>query len=347
MKQSQHTHSPAGGGGSTAPLLLVEGTGAIARRHIANFRLVRPDLRVQVLRASTRPLVSPLPDDVELVESLEAAVLARPALAVIAGPASTHVRTALPLVEAGVPVLVEKPLSSSLAEAERLVWPVQTGHAGLMVAYVLRFHEALLALRDVLTRGDIGRPVALRGEVGQYLPDWRPGVPWRESVSARSALGGGALLELSHEIDYARWLVGDAVGVRGVLRRLGDVTVDVEDWVDLHWTTAGGVEVDLHMDMLQRTPHRVCRVVGTEGTAEADVISGRVVVRRPGGAEDVVAVGGVDRNAAYLSLARAALAMAAGAPPPVPLEDGLAVLRIIECARRSSTMKGAEVALCE
>jgi predicted dehydrogenase len=326
-------------------LLLVEGTGAIARRHIANFRLLCPDLRVQVLRASTRPLSSPLPQGVELVESLDAALHNRPTLAVIAGPATTHVRTALPLVEAGVPVLVEKPLSSSLAEAERLLSMTQAGRAGLMVAYVFRFHAALLALRNVLMRGDIGRLIALRAEVGQYLPDWRPGVPWQESVSARSALGGGALLELSHEIDYARWLVGDAVDLRGVLRRLGDVTVDVEDWVDLHWTTAAGVEVDLHMDMLQRTPYRVCRVLGSEGTAEVDVIAGRVVVRRPGRAEDVVVAGGADRNAAYVALARAALDMASGDPSSVTLEDGLAVMRIVQGTRRSSELKGAEVSL--
>jgi predicted dehydrogenase len=328
-----------------SPVLLIEGTGAIARRHIANFRLLQPNLRIQVLRASPRPLSSPLPDDVELVASLDEALHNRPTLAIIAGPATTHVQTALPLVEAGVPVLVEKPLSSSLVEAERLLGTTQARHAGLMVAYVFRFHTALLALRNVLMRGDIGRPIGLRAEVGQYLPDWRPGMPWHESVSARSALGGGALLELSHEIDYARWLVGDAVNLRGTLRRLGAVTVDVEDWVDLHWTTADGVEVDLHMDMLQRTPHRVCRVLGSEGTADVDLIAGRMVVRRPGRAEDVVVAGVGDRNAAYVALARAALDMASGDPSSVPLEDGLAVMRIVQGARRSSELKGAEVSL--
>lgn len=330
------------------PVLLVEGTGAIARRHIANFRLVWPGIQVQVLRASARPLVSPLPDDVEIVESLEAAVRHPPTLAVVAGPATTHVRTALPLVEAGVPVLVEKPLSSSLTEATRLLAIGQSRRGALMVAYVLRFHEALLALRQVVESGDIGVPIALRAEVGQYLPDWRPGLPWRETVSARADLGGGALLELSHEIDYARWLVGEAVGVRCVLRRIGDVTLDVEDWVDLHWSTEAGVEVDLHMDMLQRAPHRVCRVIGTTGTVEADLLAGCVAVRRPGGSDLIVrAAGGLDRNAAYVALARAAWAMAEGDPSPIPLEEGMAVMRIVEAARRSSTVKGAEVSLCE
>jgi hypothetical protein len=60
----------------------------------------------------------------------------------------------------------------------------------------------------------------------------------------------------------------------------------------------------------------------------------------------VVIEGDPGRNAAYVALARAALVMASGGPSAVPLADGLAVMRIVEAARRSSGMKGAEVSLC-
>ena len=49
----------------------------------------------------------------------------------------------------------------------------------------------------------------LSPEVGQYLPDWRPGTDYKSGVSAQKDLGGGALLELSHELDYLQWFFGN------------------------------------------------------------------------------------------------------------------------------------------
>ncbi len=56
--------------------------------------------------------------------------------------------------------------------------------------------------------GKIGRVLWLNVESGQYLPDWRPWQNYRESYSARQELGGGIILDGSHELDYICWLLG-------------------------------------------------------------------------------------------------------------------------------------------
>jgi len=102
-------------------------------------------------------------------------------------------------------------------------------------------------------------------------------------VSARAALGGGALLELSHEIDYVRWLAGEVTAVAAAVGRLGNLEIDVEDSADLMLTFASGARGTVHLDMLQRPATRTCRIVGSEGTLAWDGIRHQVRVHRPGG----------------------------------------------------------------
>ena len=73
----------------------------------------------------------------------------------------------------------------------------------------------------------------LRCEIGQYLPLWRPGSDYRLGVSANRALGGGVLLELSHELDYLRWIFGDVDWVQASLERQSALEIDVEDTAHL------------------------------------------------------------------------------------------------------------------
>ena len=70
---------------------------------------------------------------------------------------------------------------------------------------------------DLMQNKIVGKILSVRCEVGQFLPSWRPNIDYRESVSARKALGGGALLELSHEIDYLMWIFGDIDWVKATL----------------------------------------------------------------------------------------------------------------------------------
>ncbi len=115
---------------------------------------------------------------------------------------------------------------------------------------------------------------------GHYLPDWRQARDYRSSVSAQQALGGGAALELSHEFDYVRTLLGKPVAVSAQLLRSGTLDVDVEDCLDALVEFAGGAMASFHLDMLSQPAERRCRIVGNAGTAEWDVLADTVRVFR-------------------------------------------------------------------
>ena len=62
-----------------------------------------------------------------------------------------------------------------------------------------------------------------------WLPDWRPQIEYKDSVSAKNDLGGGVLLELSHEIDLALWLFGKFEITYSFIRNSRILDIDVDD----------------------------------------------------------------------------------------------------------------------
>lgn len=129
---------------------------------------------------------------------------------VVASPNSCHVEHGLRCVEAGVPVLVEKPLADTVADARRLVEAAEAAGVPLLVGHHRRHSPILAAARDVVHRGVLGRLVAVQGSALFRKPDgYFDDAPWR-----REPGGGPILINLIHEIDNLRALCGDIAGVQ-------------------------------------------------------------------------------------------------------------------------------------
>jgi len=201
-----------------------------------------------------------------VVYSFEEAIDPKPDVAFITNPASAHILIATRLAREGIDLFIEKPLSSILSGVDHLLQTQKKHKILIMVGYNLRFHPPLQILKQCVREGKIGKLIIIRAEVGQYLPEWRPGSDYSNSVSARSELGGGAVLELSHELDYARWLAGEVISVTAQTDRLSDLEMDVEDTAEIIIRFASGALGSIHLDMVQRPSTRYCKVTGTDGT---------------------------------------------------------------------------------
>ncbi len=328
--------------------VLVAGYGSVGRRHLANLRLLDPAGEAAVLRRIGNREEA-LPQGVRVARTMAEALSFGPEAAIVASPASLHVEDALALARRGVHLLVEKPLSDSLDAVDELLAACRERSLVLMTGYNLRFHEPLRALHAAVSGGDIGRVLSVRAEVGQYLPEWRPSADYREGVSARSELGGGAVLELSHELDYVRWLAGEVTEVFAWSGRLGGLEIDVEDTAEILLRLAGGALGSVHLDMVQRPYSRGCRIVGSEGTAAWDGATDRVSAwtAAKGAWSDLRPAGPVDRNASFLSELRHFLdCVRTGAPPLVPGEEGRRTLAVA-MAVKASSREGRPVALTQ
>lgn len=329
--------------------VLVVGFGSIGARHARVVRALHPDVEIAVLRSTPGRTGVDVPGLMPVAD-LDAAIAFAPTAAVIASPATHHAATALRLIEAGVPLLVEKPLAADVADARAIADAAARRGAIVATGYNLRFAPGLRWLHERLAAGVIGPVRTARAEVGQYLPDWRHGHDYRECVSARRALGGGALLELSHELDYLVWLLGRPQAVSAILARTSDLAIDVEDCAQLGLRFDGEdgrpLLASVTLDFVRRDPRRRCTLVGRDGTLEWDGITGRCThVDAAAGLVEERLLPVSDRDATYLAeWTDLAEAVAVGRAPTVDAAAGARIVALVAAARTAAA-DGRTVAL--
>ncbi|MBX7069478.1 MAG: Gfo/Idh/MocA family oxidoreductase [Microthrixaceae bacterium] len=240
------------------PRILVIGQGSIGRRHATNLRALGADVTVVDVEFDGR-----VPPGFGGV--------------VVASPTVLHAEHAAAALATGAAVFVEKPMASDAAAAFELA---DSAGDRLMVGYNLRFHAPLQRVAALLRGGRAGTPHSYRFWFGQWLPDWRPTVDYRQSYSARADLGGGILADAIHELDLAVWMVGEPLEVVGaVVGSVGPLEIDVEDMVRAVLRTAAGVPVTIELDYLARQYRRGVEVIGSEATVGYDWSTKEVTVR--------------------------------------------------------------------
>lgn len=248
--------------------VLVVGCGSIGLRHARNLlalgvqQLAVCDTdpeRVAACRAEI-----PVPSYADLGPALQQF---HPEVALICTPPVYHLEQALAALRAGAHVFIEKPVAECSRGLDELMSLARSRKLAVQVGYNLRFHPGLVKLKELIDHRVLGPVLWLRAEAGQYLPDWRPDQDYRQSYSARRGLGGGILLDGSHELDYILWLLGDPSRVICQADHVSSLEVDVEDSATLLLQFPGRVRAELHLDFVQRSYTRNCKVVGELGTA--------------------------------------------------------------------------------
>lgn len=265
--------------------ILMVSLGSIGQRHLSNTRELLPDAAIAVYRthfyAENR-----LPDGADRIfVDRDEALAFKPDTVIVSSPANLHVEHALAFIRNGAHVFIEKPLAVSHAEVADILSASRASDRFTMVGYVLRFQPMLHYIRSLLHSDELGEVRTANVQVGQYLPDWRPDSDYRQGVSAQKKLGGGALLELSHEIDYSTWLFGMPQNVICSSGRISDLDIDVEDSACLimeygHDKLAKRVVVQV--DFLQRVANMAIQVVGSRATLYADLIREHAWIVVPG-----------------------------------------------------------------
>ncbi|MDQ8705401.1 Gfo/Idh/MocA family oxidoreductase [Streptomyces sp. LHD-70] len=164
----------------------------------------------------------------------------RPDVAHVCTPHHQHVPVALDLLDAGVHVLIEKPLAHTHEEAERLVEAAERSDTRIGVCFQNRYNATSQAARELLDSGEVGAVLGATATVmWARTADYYRAKPWR---GRWETAGGGLLINQAiHTLDLVQWLVGDVVDVNGraSTRLYGDV-IEVEDTAELLLTHDGG-----------------------------------------------------------------------------------------------------------
>ena len=318
--------------------ILIAGLGAIGQRHARNLRTLYGDgLELLALRRRglshvvTESLERDDSRDVEaelgvrVFENLDEALAAGPDAVFVCTPSSQHMEIAQRAAEAGGHLFIEKPVSHTLDGVERLRETVAAKRLVALVGCQWRYHPCVRWFRDLLQDGTLGRLVHAEIDYGEYLPDWHPYEDYRTSYAARAELGGGVVLTQIHDYDLAWWLFGPAHAVTASGGHLSDLDIDVEDTV--HARLEGAVPVEVRQSFASRPPRRTISVEGANGSVTVDLLNARISSEPR--VASATAFADYQRHQMFMDEVRHFQACMAGVEPPaVPLDDGIAVLRI-------------------
>jgi predicted dehydrogenase len=269
-------------------------------------------------------------------------------LVVVAAPNRAHVPLAAAALEAGLHVVVDKPLASSAAEGRSLVEQARARERMLTVFQNRRWDGDFLTLRELLAQDALGRIFRFESRYERWRPELKGG--WREEPAAEEA--GGILFDLgSHLVDQALQLFGPVGHVYAELdvRRPG---ARVDDDVFLALEHASGVRSHLWMSAVAAQQGPRFRVLGDRAAfvkhgmdvQEEALRAGRSPLELDWGEEPEDAWGtlGVDDDLRKVPSKRGSYgafyegvagSLRDGLPPPVDPRDAVEVLEILEAAR--------------
>ena len=322
----------------------IVGLGSIGCRHLRLAREFQSDLNIIAVRSSKGKKIEEEKLVDSVVYSLEDAIDCGIESAIIATPAVYHAQQAIKLMEKGIHVLIEKPLSHSLHNMTELLKVNKKTKTVALVGYCLRYNSGALKFFDIINSKKIGQILHVQVDCGSYLPDWRKGMDYRESVSAKAELGGGVLLELSHELDYIRWFFGEIKSVYAKIQNSGTLDINVEDSVDMIFSSEQGYSVSVHLDFNSRYIRRKCIARCANGDLTWDAIANKVIWIPANGFEELETYKN-DRDYIYREQLKHFFDCIENKKRPlVSLDDGVIVLNMIESAKKSHKI-GKKVAI--
>ena len=184
--------------------------------------------------------------------------------AVVATATASHDEVAMPLLEMGIPLLVEKPLARNTRRAEKLMKASEKRGVPLMVGHVERFNPAVVATKQLIRSGTLGEIISINVR--------------RVGGTPRDVLGAGdVLVDLAvHDIDIVSWVLGDVPRFAGALGHRGKKVIDSASLL----FQCKGAAVDLHMNWVTPVKIRSMAVTGSKGYLEANLMTQQVFVSR-------------------------------------------------------------------
>jgi predicted dehydrogenase len=291
--------------------IFIVGFGSIGKRHFQVITKVLPKVNIYLVHHSAdspfggherrtfgghERITGEFPTYSDAFLALEHGTVPFPDLVFICNPSSFHLDVAWKFAKLQNPkwkssflkdpsfsqktvkgIFIEKPISNSTKGVSEFLGYCMDKNIVVQVGYMLRFTHTLQSLKHILETNTLGDIYSVQTSFGEYLPGWRNSANYAKEVSAQKSMGGGVILEISHEFDYLSWLFGTPVSVKCIASKQSNLEIDVEDTADFllqfptNCTTENSLPryltANIHIDMLDIKPHRTLRVVCEYGTA--------------------------------------------------------------------------------
>ena len=250
------------------------GVGSIAKRHIRNLYEICEEMDIELIVDALRRSSS---DDVEVdnisntyhfIDDLPTDYDA----IFITNPTEYHAKTLIDLHNCAHHFFIEKPITS--IDTADLINELSLRKESIYyVACPLRYTDVIQYLKNHIIVDEVN---AVRCISSSYLPDWRPGIDYRNTYSAHRDLGGGVSIDLIHEWDYLSFLFGLPDEVKSFIGKVSKLEIDSDDYAVYMARYSDNMIAELHLDYFGRKTIRNIEIYTDEDTIVGDLIAGEV-----------------------------------------------------------------------
>lgn len=251
--------------------VLFIGLGSIAKRHISNLKeMFGREISITVLRSGNNLVLEDAIifliahicyDSSELEQEYDAVF--------VTNPTSQHYNTLLKYKRLSNCFFVEKPVFLTGKEELKLF---KDDRKVYYVACPIRYTNVIQYIKKNI---DFSYVYSMRCISSSYLPDWRTGIDYRQSYSARKALGGGVSIDLIHEWDYIDYLIGEPLDVKYIATKKSDLEIDSDD-IAVYIAEYEDKVVEIHLDYFGRVPIRRIELFTHDDTIVVDLINQKI-----------------------------------------------------------------------
>lgn len=256
------------------------GMGSIGKRHLFNFvELCKEraiDFQIDLLRETDSPISNQIKSIIKNEYFMFDEMDKDYEIAFITNPTSLHYDSILKFGSISKNMFIEKPLFHNVS----LQFPEQVFNKGgtYHVAAPLRFSPVIEYLKKDLLLNQI---FSVRAVCSSYLPDWRPGVDYRETYSANREMGGGVRLDLIHEWDYIRYIFGDPSEVLMLGGKFSKLEINAED-LFVYIAKYKDKIIEIHLDYFGRKEERKIKLYKEDEAILADLKENTIEFEKAG-----------------------------------------------------------------
>lgn len=260
--------------------ILICGVGSIGRRHFRVIKRYLPKIKIGIIRTGKGKISEEsLKSDIQF-QDFDSAIQWDADAAIISSPATFHFEHCHKLIKKNIPLLIEKPLDSDYEDLYK--WEELKNKfnvSNVLVGYVLRHDPALIKIKNYLRDGVIGDLVNVQMINGSWLPSWRENTNYKETVSASRFLGGGILLEQSHDINLAIDIFGDLSVKYAIYKVSKKLDIDVDAMANINFLDRSNTPINMHMDFCSKPLIREILIRGSIGSIKWDIIKGELTLK--------------------------------------------------------------------
>jgi CMP-N,N'-diacetyllegionaminic acid synthase len=169
-------------------------------------------------------------------------------------------------------ILVEKPLFNKY-------YNHKINQNNIFVGYNLRFNKLLNIIKKKISKKKLWSVDIF---CGSYLPSWRKNKKYYNTSSAKKKYGGGVLLDLSHELDYATWLLGE-INIEFVKnKKFSDLKIDVDDYLILVGNSKSTKTIKISLNYFTKDSTRTIIIDGKNISIKADLVNNKMIIHEDG-----------------------------------------------------------------